>query len=1138
MSKIWLTYFVCTILPVSVAAQFQSQYNLFEKSIILEMDSAQVNYALPDSFLVYHSENLTQDGSKLIAGIDYQIDYVKGKISFLKRIPASAKIKIDYWVLPLQLKQNYFHRQALLYKRRSEIYSSAPLTKTQSSPIAASPASTLEQNGSLVRGITLGTNQGMKLESGLRMQISGKVADKIEVVAALTDQNTPIQPEGNTQSLQEIDKVFVQLKSDFFQATLGDYYFELSGTEFSPYTRKLQGIMGTAQLDQTTLTLSGAVSKGRFTTNQFLGQEGNQGPYQLKGDRGQIDIIVLAGTEKVWIDGDVMTRGEENDYIIEYSSGQIEFTRHRLITADSRITVDFQYTDLKFQRSLYSSDLTTPAWNDKLKLGVRYLREADNKDNPLDFTLTDNIRQQLARTGDAVDSASVPGVKYVGAGKGYYVQVDSAHIVFYRYVGAETGDYNLSLSYVGSGNGDYKMVGYNHFSYVGSGKGSYQPIVLIKPAQSHDLLDVSLGYTPSKSFGMNAEMALSRLDLNLYSAADDGDNAGLATTGGFRLQPDSLSVLGLGLGKIYISGKYRCVQNHFQYLSRTDEIEKNRKWDIADEPSNEEALIEVEGNYEPAKTMRLTGNWGENRKGDNFLARRWQAGSEINFQKFPHFNYSIESIQSRNAISHRQGNWIRQKGFAEYRVWKIKPTFAYLAEEKKENYSDSLKLGLRYFQITPGLKLADWHHVTISAGYTKRKQDNYSMTGFIPESEATTQVVSVDYDGVKDLAFSMQYTHRERSYADSVGLKKTDLADVKLNYSPFRRAISTTWHYQLSNTQVAREEKIYIKVERGQGNYRFDESLNEYVPDALTGDYLYRVRATDEFIPVIELRASSTINFQPALLWQIKKNRPEKLAKWKSWLSSLSTETVARLEEKTRDEDVWAIYRLNLSHYQREEVSIYGIKNLRQDIYWNRNRSNFSVRLRYDVRQNLNNQYLEGGQRFHVFERQMRIDGQISKKFSTQINLGNRHEEKLYQISGRSDKDILSNEVSVDFSYRPRQQLELACKGQLTIAKNRAAYPLEVNFFSLTPRVNYAFRGKGRVRGEVELNQVEVTPKEAIVPYEMVSGYRGGTNLRWLASFDYNVSRYIRAAVSWNGRYEEYLGQAIYWVRAEMRAYF
>ena len=95
MKRIWLTYFIFSIFASISFAQFQNHYSLFERSFVLEIDSALANYALPDSFLIQHSESLFQDSVKLESGIDYQMDYVKGEISFLKRIPVSTKINIS-----------------------------------------------------------------------------------------------------------------------------------------------------------------------------------------------------------------------------------------------------------------------------------------------------------------------------------------------------------------------------------------------------------------------------------------------------------------------------------------------------------------------------------------------------------------------------------------------------------------------------------------------------------------------------------------------------------------------------------------------------------------------------------------------------------------------------------------------------------------------------------------------------------------------------------------------------------------------------------------------------------------------------------------------------------------------------------
>lgn len=1116
--------------------------NLFEKEVTFIADGTQNRYQLPDSFIVVNTDSVWLDSICQIRDQDYRISYKDCLIEFNHIPKEGTAIWIKYHRLPLKLKRRHFHRQIQSLRALDSIGPGpvkSPIrpyaSKARERPVEAA---NLRKSGSIVRGISIGTNQGLKLDSGLRMQVSGRVANKVDIIAALTDQNTPIQPEGNTQSLQEIDKVFVQIKSERFQATLGDYYLNFDGTEFGRYNRKLQGAMGTARLNQLELTLSGAVSRGKYTTNQFPGQEGNQGPYQLKGENGRTDIIVLAGTEKVWIDGELMIRGENNDYIIEYSNGQIRFTRHRLITAESRITVDFQYSDQKFRRNLYSARSKAAFWSDKVILKTTLLREADDKDNPLDFTLSEKNYQQLREAGDRMDSAFVNSARLIGESKGNYIKRDSLGIQFYQYVGLNNGDYTVSFSYVGYGKGDYRLEEIGKYKYVGSGNGSYISKILLTPAQSHDLLDFDVTISPGTNFNLNSELALSRLDLNTYSSKNDDDNQGFA----YKLNLDLKRQKIRHLGQFELTGKYRYINPRFRQIDRTTEVEYNRRWDLESATVQQEQVQEMRAGYYPWESLAIKAGFGRIDKGHHFFSRRWDLQTNIESEKLPRFDYQLEMIKSDNRNSGRSGNWQRQKARSFYRFWKLQPELSYEGEVKKDAFADTFKTGFRFDEFGGGLSFSPLAKMIVSAFLKKRTDDEWREPGFKPKSVATTQQYRVSLNNLGSFSTSLEYTHRDKSFAGANELDKlTDLAELKATFTPFQKAISTQLYYQISNTQTSKRERVPKKVDEGEGYYRYDPELREYVPDPL-GDYILFVMNTDIFIPVVELKASTTVRIKPVYFFRSKGMRArKKMSFWKSLLLNISSETMFRLEEKTQEPDVWAIYRLQLSKFRHYERSIYGSIFLRQDIHFMQNNQRLSIRLRLQRRDEMNNQYLEGGQSHYRLERSMRLIWRMASKFSSQFNLINKHNRRLFRFTGRRDRDVYSNEGTFDLSYRPKPVLEFALKTRAARDVDQSPEkPIVAYLISLIPRLNYSFRGKGRLMAQIDWSKVGTSSDEAnvILPYEMVGGNRIGQSWRWNISFNYRISRNIQASLTYTGRNEPYRPDVIHLGRAEMQAFF
>lgn len=1129
----------------------QFPISLAGRHLRVALPVAQTHISLPDSFIIAGSDSLIWQQHHLQRGNDYVMELAQQRVRLLVALVGDT-LDIYYKILPVRFASRQFlfalsaPAAADTLLPASSIVRPAPRRRE-----AELLGANLNKRGSLVRGVSIGTNQALKVDSGLRMEISGRVADKVDVVAALTDQNTPIQPEGNTQTLQEIDKVFMQLKGENVRATLGDYELSFSdpqgpftGGEFSRYARKLQGAMVAAEFDNAAATLSAAVSRGRFTTNEFRGIEGNQGPYQLTGERGQIDILVLAGTERVWLDGVLMTRGESNDYVIEYGNGQITFTRNRLITADSRITVDFQFSDERFRRSLYAAAGGYATVNDRVRLQGTFIREADDQDSPLAFTLSAEDRAALAAAGDGL--AVRDGARQVERGTGAYVLRDS--IFVYVGVEADSGDYNVMFSDMGQGRGDYAYQGFGNYLYVGKNQGRYAPVVLLTPAQRRDLIDGRVELRPWQSLSLVNELAISNNDLNLYSSLDDGNNLGRALLSQMNWQPSALRLGGRSFGTPSLLVRYRSRGERFRDIDRSEVIEFNRRWDVGKQQNVfGENIFETSARYEPASGLLVHSGFGRLRRSDDLESKRWEAGTEWtrpDRSGWPSLSYQIEQIQrsapllSGERRSSTKTDWLRQRGKASYVVGRLQPAIGYEGERKTD--ADTTSGGFRFNSYSAGLNVLSWRRMTASANLNYRRDELGTGENLSPYSTAVTQGYAWALESWRSLTASLSFTHRERRFDEpTTSDTRTDLADARIRFAPWQRALSTDWHYQITNTQVARQQEIYIKVPEGQGNFSFRSDLNQYVPDPF-GDYVRRVLPTEDFVPVVELRASTTWRFSVAALQRQKKSAGQvsKAGRLWRWLSPVSIETQLRIEEKTREPEVWEIYRLNLKRFLSDST-IFGSQNLRQDIYlWENNREK-SFRYRLNVRKEISRQFLDGASRTRQIRHEFRLTAALSPQTSGRFEYIRNHEDRTFEISGRQNRLLRGNALLADLSYRPQQDLELATVLGLNLDRDEFFDPAtKVRAVLARPRLVYSFRRRGRLRSEVEWVDVQVTPSNRVLPFELAGGNRVGRTLRWNFSFEYRLSSNVQATASYDGRREPDRPQTLHLGKVEMRAFF
>ena len=297
--------------------------------------------------------------------------------------PIVDTLLLSYSIIPVDLNKTYSNKDTSLLL--PEI-SSINRTKYEvSSRSTFKPFEGLNSKGSISRAISVGSNQDAVLNSSLNLQLSGQLGKETVIRASITDNSIPVQSDGYSQQLREFDRVYIELENkDFGLLRAGDYNVIGKDNYFLRFDKRISGagVYSGLNIDKGRIPfqIEGGIARGRFARNRFRGQEGNQGPYKLTGANGERFVIIISGSEKVYIDGVLMKRGQQFDYVMDYNAGEIIFTSLQPITKEKRIVVEFQYTEQNFLRSVVFGK--TGFTNDKFKTSIQYYSEQDSKTNP------------------------------------------------------------------------------------------------------------------------------------------------------------------------------------------------------------------------------------------------------------------------------------------------------------------------------------------------------------------------------------------------------------------------------------------------------------------------------------------------------------------------------------------------------------------------------------------------------------------------------------------------------------------------------------------------------------------------------------------------------------------------------------
>jgi hypothetical protein len=255
----------------------------------------------------------------------------------------------------------------------------------------------------------------------------------------------------------------------------------------------------------------------------------------------------------------------------------------------------------------------------------------------------------------------------------------------------------------------------------------------------------------------------------------------------------------------------------------------------------------------------------------------------------------------------------------------------------------------------------------------------------------------------------------------------------------------------------------------------------------------------------------------------------------------VSTETVARVEEKSTTANASDIYFLHLSRFRNDSTTISGTNLFTQDVYLFESDPSFSLRLRFNERKGL--MRLVGiSERSYFREQSVRLRSQLVREIGNQTEFTNKTDELFPSASSPRQKDLSSDEFRTEFCYRPYSEWDVSFGAALSGVSNRyGGSDVSANINEQFARLTYAILSLGQLRAEIQREEVLISNDKAIgtdsYPFEFTNGKAIGKTFQWHLAFDYRISQFLQLTFNYDGR-SEGGRSAMHTARAEARAFF
>jgi hypothetical protein len=1085
-----------------------------------------------------------------------------------KKKPTSDSVKINYRVFPFDFAKVYHHKNPKLIEQNLivspfEYYGNQA---NQNEPFI--DFGNVDYAGSFARNLSFGNGQDVVLNSQFNMQLDGNLGDSIILTGAITDNTIPFQPEGNTQQIQEFDRVFIQIRKKANSFIIGDHDIKKPNSYFMNFYKRVQGALvstsiKTGKQGENKMSLGASLAKGKFVRNTLIALEGNQGPYKLTGSNGEQFFIVLAGTERVFIDGVQMNRGENQDYIIDYNTAEISFMPKRIITKDLRIVVEFEFSDRNYLNSFIYFNNEWQA-NPSLQFRFNAYSNQDAKNQSIQQTLDSTQKRFLGQLGDSIQKAFYPSVRLEDSfrvNKILYQKKDSiiqgaiySNVYVYS-TNVDSARYTLNFSFVGQGKGNYRQSISNANGRVyqwivpigGFLQGDYEPVVVLVTPKKQQLFTLGSTYQIDARKVLQVEAALSNADPNLFSKIDNQTHLGLAT----KIIYDETRVIS-DSNEISLNNKlsYEFVQSRFRPIERFRNVEFLRDWNATINTSFEdEHLGNASFLIKKNKIGSLAYQFDFYARGKDFIGQ--QHTSSLLFQKngfrallkgsvLNQHGKSTKSIFFRPIVElEKQFSSLKNislgtKNFADY-------------NELKDLQADTLLRNAFAFNVANFyVKTNPNAQNNFIFDYTWRQDKVASNNKFKQSTLGQTFSLNASLTSFEHQEVKITSSFRILNISDSTltALKPDEslLGRVEYNVTAIRGFMTANVLYELGSGQELKREFAYIEVPIGQGlyvwrDYNNDEvqQLNEFEIAIFPNEkkFIRILTPTNQYVKAKYSIYNQTITLNPKAI--LTNSQLKGFAKFFSLFYVQSA-----IQTNNRFIGNSGLSQYNpLAHLKQDSLMLNSASSMINSFLFNRFGNVWGIDyvqtfvrgktlLTYgvDTRKNMEHQL------------RTRLNATSKFTFTALLKLGKRSNESKFLES----KSYSITQKLFEPGYiwlLSKNQLRFQGSYKFDMRANVIPYGNEMSkASSMNMQMKYNTLGSGSFNFSTTFSNIAFNgDANSAVGYSMLDGLVGGKNWLWQISFEKRLAKNIEMSLEYEGR-KSGTNNVIQTGRASLRAVF